>query len=592
MKKASGNQIRAAVVCGLAATALFPAAAAQAVTIQIDSIVGKPGSDFTPNDRLGLTSNQIGLGKVTHVINIADCETIRAHASPKIRITWSWLDKNVLQATPQYGIKIAPPGRSCDENDMTESASDSACKVITSDHDFDNPLTASGQTVDIDLRDVLGDTACNVDATTGAKIYFIVKDLSTGTATTTVTGVALNVDVDLEAPKAPTLTGLSSGSENLKATWEHVDTATTLSSRVYWSKQPLTAATAWMAEGKSSVLTATSYQITGLTNGTTYYVSVSAIDANDNESDGSVVMSGAPLEVQDLWQYYKANGGTEQGGYYGCSSGRTGTGNLSWLLLFLPLVVLATRRKLQFARLSRGILTLGAIGTLGMLAAGEARAESPQTSSLDLRFGSYQPGIDREFAKTTGAVPYADVLGGSDWEWGASIDWNIFHGFGDLSMGVGAGWWSATGQSLAVSGGATEDKTTLNIIPLTLDLVYRFDWVSKKTGFPLIPYGKVGLAYGVWWIENGVGNISRYTDAAGDTFVGQGGVAGLHGSLGLRFQLDPLEPSAARSFDIEMGVNHSYLFGEWRRLSLNDFGNSKSIDLSDDVLVFGLAFDL
>jgi hypothetical protein len=588
----ASKQIRTAVVCGLAAAAVFAAAPAQAVTIQIDSIVGVPGSGFTPNDRLGLTSNQVGLGKVAHVINIADCETIRAHASPKIRITWSWLDKNVLQLTPQYGVKIAPPGRSCDENDMTESASDSACKVVTSDHDFDNPLTASGQTVDIDLREVLGDTACNVDATTGAKIYFIVKDLTTGTSTTTVTGVALNIDVDLEAPKAPTMTGLSSGSENLKATWEHVDTATTLSSRVYWSKQPLTAATAWTAENKSSVLTATSYQITGLVNGTTYYVSVSAIDANDNESDGSVVMSGAPLEVQDLWQYYKANGGTEAGGYYGCSSGRTGAGNLAWLLLFLPLVVLATRRKLQVGRLTRGVLTLSVVGTLIMSAAAVAHAESPQTSSLDLRFGSYQPGIDREFETTTGATPYADVLGGSDWEWGASIDWNLFHAFGDLSLGVGAGWWNATGKSLAVAGGSTEDTTTLTVIPLTLDLVYRFDWVSKKTGFPLIPYGKLGLAYGMWWIENGVGNVSRYTDAAGDTSVGRGGVAGLHGSLGLRFQLDPLEPQAARSFDIEMGVNHSYLFAEWRRLSLNDFGDPKSIDLSDDVLVFGLAFDL
>lgn len=40
----ASKQIRTAVVCGLAAAAVFAAAPAQAVTIQIDSIVGVPGS--------------------------------------------------------------------------------------------------------------------------------------------------------------------------------------------------------------------------------------------------------------------------------------------------------------------------------------------------------------------------------------------------------------------------------------------------------------------------------------------------------------------------------------------------------------------
>ncbi len=53
-----------------------------------------------------------------------------------------------------------------------------------------------------------------------------------------------------------------------------------------------------------------------------------------------------------------------------------------------------------------------------------------------------------------------------------------------------------------------------------------------------------------------------------------------------------LEPSAARSFDIEMGVNHSDLYLEYDRRVLNDFGSGKSIDLSDGVFSFGLAFDL
>ncbi len=60
----------------------------------------------------------------------------------------------------------------------------------------------------------------------------------------------------------------------------------------------------------------------------------------------------------------------------------------------------------------------------------------------------------------------------------------------------------------------------------------------------------------------------------------------------MRLLLDVFEPKAARGFDIEMGVNHSYLFIEYQRLSLTNFGDAKALDLSDDILVFGLAFDL
>jgi hypothetical protein len=72
----------------------------------------------------------------------------------------------------------------------------------------------------------------------------------------------------------------------------------------------------------------------------------------------------------------------------------------------------------------------------------------------------------------------------------------------------------------------------------------------------------------------------------------QGGIAGLHGALGMRLLLDVFEPRAAKGFDLEMGVNHSYLFAEYQVMSINNFGDKNSIDLSDSVLMFGLAFDL
>ena len=127
---------------------------------------------------------------------------------------------------------------------------------------------------------------------------------------------------------------------------------------------------------------------------------------------------------------------------------------------------------------------------------------------------------------------------------------------------------------------------------MSLDAAYRFTTLADRYSFPLVPYAKAGLAYSLWWMENGVGNISHYTPVGGTTQLARGGTGGLYGTVGLRLLLDVFEPQAARSFDIEMGVNHSYLFAEYQMLNLTDFGNKKSIDLSDNIFAFGIAFDL
>mgnify|MGYP003342203221 CR=1 FL=1 len=114
-----------------------------------------------------------------------------------------------------------------------------------------------------------------------------------------------------------------------------------------------------------------------------------------------------------------------------------------------------------------------------------------------------------------------------------------------------------------------------------------FDVLAERYEFPLVPYVKLGYAYGIWWATNGLGNLARAT-TNGTTTVARGGTGGFDATLGLRFLLDVLEPGAARSFDIEMGVNHSYLFGEYRHLVLTDWGSSSSIDLSDGIWNFGL----
>jgi hypothetical protein len=566
---------------------------AQAIVIRIDSIAATPDATYEPESRLGLITSVTTDTSVKRRINIADCKAIKATSAPYIRVTWSWTDKVVTNLTPQYGLKVAPPGKSCDSASMTESNADTGCKVLAQDRDFSNPLTAAGEQFDIDLRTLLGDTDCTVGQELDTKIYFLVSSPTvTGVGGNTVTSANLNIRLDLAGPPAPTIGTVSAGNTNLRVTWTHSDETKVEASRVYWSTEPFESGTLDLAEGTSGALTATSYQITGLKNDTKYYVAVAALDDAENVSEGSTVKQATPVLVQDAWEYYRASGGTETGGYAPCSAQRTGSAPTAGLLGLLVAASWFLRRR-RSAHKAAGTALLAIVAGTVALAPATAQAASPITNSLELRFGQYLPGIDREFEDTNKATPYKDVFGSSGaWDVGLNLDFRTLHGvLGELSFGIGASYWQKEGKALSLSGEKTADKTTLTVLPLSLDVAWRFDLLAKRWDIPLIPYLRGGLGYAVWWADNGVGNTASSTKGGKDTEA-VGGTGGLHGALGLRLLLDVFEPQAARSFDIEMGVNHSYLFAEYRLWSLNDFGSKTSIDLSDEVLYFGVAFDL
>jgi len=575
----------------IAAAACVSATPAQALTITLNSIAAQDGSGFTLRERFGVVSSTVGSALVSHIINIDDCLYYQAQKKPVIDINWSWTDKPALQLTPQYGLKIAAPGKSCDPNTLIEpTTSTSGCVQLIQTANFTTP-TAIGQINSVDLHTLLDGVNCHGNADSDANIYFIVNT-NTTTGGTAASGIALNIHLGLARPNPPTMSStIGSGDGNLHVSWTAPTGSTTTTTpryRVYWSTTAFGAATVADAPSHSDALTATSYQIKGLTNGQTYYIAVTTVDGNDNESVGSSVESAIPIPTQDFWKYYKSQGGAEEGGYGACSAGRAQAGgDGAWLLLIAcVLCLLAVRRR-------RAATTLGVLMlATALLAPQAAMAASPQTMSIELRVGTYKPNMDREFAGTTGATPYADILGASDWQFGLGLDWRTLHGYwGELAFGFSAGRWTKEGTARAVGGGSTSDTTSLTILPLSLDVAYRFTTLADQWQFPLVPYAKAGIGYSLWWMENGVGNISRFT-SAGSTQLARGGTGGLYGTVGVRLLLDVFEPQAARSFDIEMGVNHSYLFAEYQMLNLTDFGNKKSIDLSDNLFLFGVAFDL
>ncbi len=214
-----------------------------------------------------------------------------------------------------------------------------------------------------------------------------------------------------------------------------------------------------------------------------------------------------------------------------------------------------------------------------------AWAESPVSGIAEVKFGGYQPMIDSEFG---GATPFADYYADDLWFLEAEWDLYLYDGIGKLGLGLHAGYASTTGDIRSadgVSGDEVPGETSFSVIPLRASIVYRYDYSAIHHGIPLVPVLKAGLDYHLWWVTDGSGET-----ASVDGFQGEGAKAGWHASLGLNLLLDVISPRTAAIFDLNWGVNNTYFFAEYMISRVDGFGGP-GFDLSDDQLLFGLAFE-
>ena len=117
------------------------------------------------------------------------------------------------------------------------------------------------------------------------------------------------------------------------------------------------------------------------------------------------------------------------------------------------------------------------------------------------------------------------------------------------------------GGTLTPSG----DETKINIVPTSLTLTYRFDWLAERYGIPLAPYGRFAFERYNWWVTDGKGDWAK-----------EGGTNGWSATGGLALLLDFIEPGAARTLDRETGVNHTYLFFDVTKSKVDDFGSKRA----------------
>ncbi len=240
-------------------------------------------------------------------------------------------------------------------------------------------------------------------------------------------------------------------------------------------------------------------------------------------------------------------------------------------------------------------LALAALAALALApSAAQAQTPSPRFGSLELAATSWYPNVDSAFSPAPsgppGRGPWEQVFGsGRRWGVRAGVSKTLFDGFGSFDLGFRTGFVQASAKGFlnkAADGAPpvwdrSGDTTTFRMIPTSLMATYRFDWFAERFNIPLAPYGRLALERYNWWITDGAGKTSQ-----------KGATNGWSATGGLAFLLDFLDPGLARELDADSGVNHTYVFFDVTKATVDDFGSKKSWDLSDKSVSYsaGLLF--
>jgi hypothetical protein len=149
---------------------------------------------------------------------------------------------------------------------------------------------------------------------------------------------------------------------------------------------------------------------------------------------------------------------------------------------------------------------------------------------------------------------------------------------GMLGIGFGLGWSKWSGAAMAADPGGAAGSTTLEMVPISINIDWRWDLLARELDIPLVIEPKIGLD-AVYW---GTGT--------GGTGEGSGWSLGPRFAGKVALELDFLEPRAARQLDEEWGVNHSELFFELYYSMAGDFGGQFPVSGWGWAIGLGLTF--
>jgi hypothetical protein len=138
------------------------------------------------------------------------------------------------------------------------------------------------------------------------------------------------------------------------------------------------------------------------------------------------------------------------------------------------------------------------------------------------------------------------------------------------------------GQPIRVDG----ETTHFRMIPTHLSAIYRLTALDDRWRVPLVPYGRLGLSYYLWWITRPDGSISE-----ADGEEARGGSLGWQGSVGLAIRAERLDPDAGVNLRNELGIEHAGFFAELTFADVDGFGAGDKLSLGDLTWFGGINFE-
>jgi hypothetical protein len=230
---------------------------------------------------------------------------------------------------------------------------------------------------------------------------------------------------------------------------------------------------------------------------------------------------------------------------------------------------------------------------------------SPQRFEFEIKFGPYSPDVDRNH-EGDGPGAYESIFGETNSR-GEAIDepkpglmtalafeWQFVNFGGPFLLGTQIGYFRDKAQALVAApedGASTvrsaADTARFHVMPVSLSIGYRFEYLADRFRVPIVPYGKFGVAYGFWWSTDGNKEVS--VNAAGEK--GRGGTWGWQVNAGGMLRLDVFDVNNALDLDRNTGINHAYVFGEFQLIRLDDFGKERGVNVGDATWLLGLAIE-
>ncbi len=212
--------------------------------------------------------------------------------------------------------------------------------------------------------------------------------------------------------------------------------------------------------------------------------------------------------------------------------------------------------------------------------------ESKQYGAVEVRFGRYVPNVDSSLSGS----PFKNTFGDSSrYLVGLEGDWQLVRipHLGSFGPGLGWGYTNASARARLTNDPTqfSAENTSLSVMPFYLVGVLRVDVLARDYGIPLVPYGKLGVGYALWWSSDGG------TTAREDGVLARGVSYGPQYGLGLMFLLDELDPQTARDADNSIGINNSYIFGELYGSDLSGFGSKDRMNVGANTWALGLAIE-